>query len=295
MRWLLVITILAVSPMSSARWTKGAEQTVEEHLDLVFATVDGKELKLDLWVPESKRRPPLLVWIHGGGWRGGSKSKVPLRPLVHEGFAIASISYRFSETAIFPAQIHDCKGAIRWLRAHAGDYGYDADWIAVGGSSAGGHLALLLGTSGGINDLEGEVGGHQDRSSRVQLVLDYFGPSDFVLRGKTQPDRAYTTKSGSFALLGGLREGKVDPKLEVVASPAHFVSNDDPPLLIFHGNRDETVLIDQSEHMVAEYQRAGLDVTLIVLEGAGHGGQAFFKDENMKLARDFLLKHRPAK
>ena len=121
------------------------------HRNLVFAKVDGQELTLDLYVPDgaSAAKPKLVVWIHGGGWRGGSKNKPPLRKLSDCGYAVASISYRFTDQAIFPAQIHDCKGAVRWLRAHADEYGYAADWIAVAGSSAGGHLALLLGVSSG--------------------------------------------------------------------------------------------------------------------------------------------------
>lgn len=126
--------------------------------------------------------------------------------------------YRFTKEAIFPAQIHDCKGAVRWLRANADRFGYNADWIAAAGSSAGGHLALLMGTSGGVTELEGNVGGNPNESSSVQAVIDYFGRSDFVLRGKTQPERAYTDKSGSFALLGGVAGEKLDPKTERFAS-----------------------------------------------------------------------------
>ena len=158
--------------------------------DLSYAEVDGESLRLDLYLPESVSRPPLVVWIqHGGGWRGGSKMNPKLLELTRHGYAMASISYRLTDNAIFPAQIHDCKAAIRWLRANAARFGYSADWIAVAGSSAGGHLALLVGTSGNVESLEGEVGGHFDQSSTVQAVIDYFGPSDFVLRGKT-PARA---------------------------------------------------------------------------------------------------------
>jgi len=264
---------------------------VKVERDLVFAEVDGRELTLDLYLPSVKDKAPLVVWIHGGGWRQGSKKKVPIQEITEHGFALASISYRFSETAVFPAQIHDCKSAVRWLRANAGKYDYNADWIAVAGSSAGGHLALLMGTSGGVEELEGDIGGNLDQSSTVQAVIDYFGPSDFGLRGKTQPDRAYTTKSGSFALLGGLKNGEVNPKLEALASPVTYVDPNDPPLLIFHGTDDKTVLLDQSERMVAAYREAGLDASLVVLEGAGHGGGQFFSGEHFKQASDFLTEH----
>lgn len=248
--------------------------------DLVYADADGRPLRLDLRLPNQVQDPPLVVWIHGGGWRGGSKARPPIRRITEHGYALASIEYRFTDTAIFPAQIHDCKAAVRWLRGNATKYGYDANQIAVAGSSAGGHLALLMGTSAGVETLEGTLGDHLDQSSSVQCVIDYYGPSDFVLREKTQPDRALTTKSGSFALLGGLRDGKPDNTLKKLASPAMHVSADDPPLLIFQGTDDKTVLMDQSERMRDAYSEAGLAVELIVVPDAGHGGAVFFAGPN---------------
>ena len=269
-------------------------QAVETWKDQVYATVDGNELKLDLFVPSVAQTPKLLVWIHGGGWRGGSKSSVPLKPLLEDGYAIASVEYRFTDEALFPAQIHDCKGAIRWLRKHAERFGYSADWIAVAGGSAGGHLALLVGTSAGVDELEGNTGGNLDQSSSVDAVIDYYGPSDFVLRGKTQPDRAYTQKSGSFALLGGLKDGKVKPEMEAFASPVTYVDESDPPLLVFHGTNDKTVLLDQSERIHSLYHQTGLSSTLVVLEGAGHGGKRFFQPEQIEVVLKFLRQHAPS-
>lgn len=256
--------------------------------DLVYAEVAGEKLKLDLYIPSTGEKPPLVVWIHGGGWRAGSRKNPKIRDITKHNYALASISYRFTDKAIFPAQIHDCKAAIRWLRAHADQYGYNADWIAVAGSSAGGHLALLVGVSDGVAELEGKVGGHFDRSSRVQAIIDYYGPSDFVLRGKTQPERAYTEKSGSFALLGGLKTGKPTMRTEQFASPAHYVSAADPPLLVFHGRADTVVLLDQSQHIVSLYDKAGLDARLVILDKAGHGGKSFFTGEHFQTAKAFL-------
>ena len=269
------------------------DSSVRIHRDLVFAQIGGQVLKLDLYLPPTYETAPLVVWIHGGGWRGGSKSKPAIQEITNHGFALASIDYRLTDKVLFPAQIHDCKGAVRWLRANAERFGYSADWIAVAGSSAGGHLALLMGTSAGVTELEGEVGGNLNESSRVQAVIDYYGPSDFVLRGKTQPERAYTNKSGSFALLGGVTGEKLDPNTERFASPAHYVSADDPPLLIFHGTVDQTVLLDQSEHIAKRYSEAGLNVQLVVLENAGHGGKSFFQGEHFEQAVRFLEAHRP--
>lgn len=276
--------------------SSAANDTIAQHTllsDLTYATVDGHELKLDLYIPEGVTEPRLVVWIHGGGWRGGSKAKPSIGRLLDEGYALASISYRFSDVAIFPAQIHDCKGAIRWLRAHAGEYGINADWIAVAGSSAGGTLALLLGTSAGVAELEGDVGGNRDQSSSVQAVIDYFGPSDFVLRGETQPTVAYSEKAGSFALLGGKKLGAVDKQLELAASATHYVTPDTPPLLVMHGTADELVLPNQAERIVEAYGNVGLTARLILLEGAGHGGGRFFRGEPMQAAIDFLKVNSP--
>ncbi len=268
---------------------------VTEHRDLTYAELSGQPLMLNVFVPAAETPPPLLVWIHGGGWRNGSREKVPLRELVDHGFAVASIDYRLTDTAIFPAQMHDCKAAIRWLRANENRLGYDANWIAAAGSSAGGHLALLLGVSGGVDKLEGTIGEHLNESSTVQAVIDYYGPSDFVLRGETQPGRAYTNKSGSFALLGGVRDGKVERTMEELASPVHYITADDPPLLILHGDRDEVVLPDQSETLLERYKEAGLNAELIWLKNAGHGGKRFYRDEHFEAALDFLKSHLPAR
>lgn len=286
--------VLAVTCLFTAA-AHAADDTVRVERDVVYATVGEQKLQLDLFVPQLKTKPPLVVWVHGGGWRAGSRKNSPLQKLTSDGFAVASISYRFTDRAIFPAQIHDCKGAIRWLRANADKYGFDGTWIAVGGSSAGGHLALLLGTSGGVKELEGEVGGNLNQSSTVQAVIDFFGPADFALRGKTHPQRAYTEKSGSFALLGGLKFGKVQPELEKQASPTSYVDADDPPLLIFHGDKDTTVLLLQSQHMVKAYKAAGLQAELVTIPGAGHGIRKCATPENLQRLKDFLQKHRPDK
>jgi hypothetical protein len=149
--------------------------------------------------------------------------------------------------------------------------------------------------SGNTDDLEGDDHEHADHSSAVQAIIDYYGPSDFVLRGKTQPERAYTEKSGSFALLGGLKTGTVSKQMERLASPAFYVSADDPPLLVFHGDADQTVLLDQSERIVGLYSDLGLDARLITLEAAGHGGEQFFTGQHFETAKAFLDRHRPDK
>tara|TARA_R110002072_G_scaffold179059_1_gene335039 strand:+ start:88162 stop:89034 length:873 start_codon:yes stop_codon:yes gene_type:complete len=257
--------------------------------DIEFANVDGHSLKLDLYLPAEVKSAPLVVWIHGGGWRGGSKNNCPISWLTDDGYAVASISYRLTDKAIFPAQIHDCKGAIRWLRANAEKFGYSTTKVGVSGSSAGGHLAALVGTSGDVKELEGTVGGNLDQSSRVDAVIDFYGATDFVLRSKTQPHRANEKGSVVYLLLGGGADQKVE--LAKQASAAFHVTKDDPPFLVFHGSSDKTVLLDQSQRINEVYTKADLPITLHVLKGSGHGGKEFYEGERRGLIREFLAKH----
>lgn len=282
--WTTQFVLAADAPVKATR-----------HNDLVFAEVDGQKLLLDLYLPveaeppKDAKRVPLVVYIHGGSWIAGSRKECPVSFLAEQGFAVASISYRFSNRAIFPAQIHDCKGAIRWLRAHAKQYGFDVDRVGVAGSSAGGHLAVLLGTSGNVKELEGDVGGNVDQRSTVAAVVDFYGPADFILRSKTQPSRADKPGSSTHGLLGGPASEKVD--LARLASGVTHVTADDPPLLIFHGDRDATVLLDQSERLRDVYKAAGLPVALHVVPGAGHGGEAFASEENRRRVQEFFSLH----
>ena len=269
------------------------------HRDLEFAKVDvfdrpqKRSLFLDVYLPDSapSSPPPLVVWIHGGGWREGSKSRPPIRRLVAAGFALASISHRLSSEAIFPAQIHDCKAAVRWLRAHAEQLGYDGERIGVVGASSGGHLALLLATTGRSGKLDGDIGDFLGISTEVHCVATYFAPTDFVLRARTQPDIVYTEKVGSFALLGGVRLGEVDKRLEIEAGPVQYVDQHSPPLLAYHGTADTLVLPDQSQRIVDCYRRSHRPAELVLLEGREHGGADFFWGPNADRLESFLRCH----
>ncbi len=282
LRWCLVVGLVVFVADANA-------ESPAIRKDIEFANVDGHSLKLDLYLPTETQDAPLVVWIHGGGWRGGSKNNCPISWLTEDGYAVASISYRLTDRAIFPAQIHDCKAAIRWLRANAGKFGYRTTRVAVSGSSAGGHLAALVGTSGDVQELEGAVGGNLDQSSRVDAVVDFYGATDFVLRSKTQPHRANQEGSVVYRLLGGGADRKVE--LAKQASAAFHVSKDDPPFLVFHGSNDKTVLLDQSQRIKEVYTKAGLPITLHVLDGSGHGGKEFYEGERRGLIRKFLEKH----
>lgn len=257
-----------------------------EYLDITFAQVGAVSLCLDLFVPESATRPPLIVFIHGGAWEAGSRKKCRMEWLVERGYALASVDYRLSGQARFPAQIHDCKAAVRWLRAHAERFGYDADRIAALGVSAGGHLAALLGVNSAVRELEGDVGSHLDVSSRVQAVVDYYGPTDFILRAQTQPERTEPPGSRGHKLLGcPVRDNEAIARL---ASPAWHVSADAAPLLIIHGTADTTVLLDQSQRLFDAYRGHKLDVQLHLVPGAAHGGPQYALPEHRRPVAEFL-------
>ena len=193
--WL--IHTLAIAALSGAtaqpgtafghRMMEVADATI--HRDLVYKTVNGAVLTLDLYCPEKfSGAVPVIIYIHGGGWRSGRKERCPAVALVQDGYAVASIDYRLTSTAPFPAQIEDCKAAVRWLRANAAKYNLDADRIGVWGMSAGGHLAALLGTSGGVPELEGS-GDNMQYSSQVQAVCDVAGPADLPALTNVGPKR----------------------------------------------------------------------------------------------------------
>jgi len=255
--------------------------------DIEFAQPGGVPLLLDLHLPKGIENPPLLLFIHGGGWRNGDRKRCRLDWVARYGIAVASIEYRLSHEALFPAQIHDCKGALRWLRAHAGRYGFDAGRVVVAGTSAGGHLAALMGTCGDVVALEGTTAGHAGQSSRVEAVINYYGPSDFVARAQSHPEKCEEPSGGVFQLLGG----KVSENLDLarLVSPVTHITEDDPPLLILHGSEDKVVKLDQTEILRDRYQAAGLDVTVHIEDGAAHGWKT--TDEERHLILAFLRTH----
>jgi len=240
------------------------------HRDLVYARAEGRTLLLDLYLPASARGPwPVIAWVHGGRWRMGSKENPRARRMVDRRYAVASISYRLSQEATFPAQIHDCKAAVRWLRAHADEYGLDADHIGAWGASAGGHLVALLGTTGDPPVLEGGLG-ERAPSSRVQAVCDFFGPTDFLrmndLPGSMDHDAADSPES---QLIGApIQE---HPELAQRANPIRYIGPRTPPFLIVHGDADDTVILNQSQYLYRALRVPGLEATFHIVEGAGHG------------------------
>lgn len=254
--------------------------------NLQYAEVDGKPLLLDLYLPEKPEGSPLVIWVHGGGWKGGSKQNCFVKWLSNFGYTVASINYRLVDIAKWPAQLHDCKGAIRWLRANAQTYGYNPDCVIAAGASAGGHLVALLGTTGDSEELEGNVGGNSEQSSRVQAVVDYYGATDFLLRSRTQSWKVNKLGSVVYNLLGGPANQLVDKAKQ--ASAKFHVTPNDAPLLVFHGGKDTTVLMNQTDAIEEAYKKHNLPVTVYRLKDAGHGGFVFYSSENAKHLCEFL-------
>src|SRR5262245_23014071 len=261
-------------------------QPAPTHKDVVYASAGERPLTLDLYMPAGAQKPPLLVWVHGGAWRSGNKQQVPL-VFAQTGFATASLDFRLSTEARFPAQVHDIKAAIRFLRAKAREYGYRADKIAIAGASSGGHLAALVGVTNGHKGLEGELGGHRGESSDVQAILDYFGASNLTtILAQSTPFGLNMRRPALELLLGALPEDAKE--LAELASPVKHVDRSDPPLLLLHGDQDPQMPINQSHELHGAYKKLALDVSFEVVHGAAHGGTAFFDGERSEKALAFL-------
>ncbi len=268
--FMLISLFTVVSPFAHAAEADG----VKAERDIAYVAGGHARQKLDLFLPETAGGPwPLIVWVHGGAWFGGSKDECPplRKGFVERGYAVASIDYRFSSDAIFPAQIEDCKAAIRWLRAHAKEYHLDPERFGAWGSSAGGHLVALLGTSGGERKFE--TAANPDVTSRVQAVCDFFGPIDVLqmdahalpgARLKHDPPSSPESR-----LIGGpIQE---NPEKAAAANPITYITADAPPFLIVHGGEDPLVPIHQSRLLFDALKSAGANVHLHKIRGAGHG------------------------
>jgi acetyl esterase/lipase len=259
-----------------------------KYSDLAYVASAHPRQKLDLYLPKNAAKAPLIIWVHGGAWLEGSKNDLVPRDYLADGYAVASINYRLSQHAIFPAQLQDCKAAVRWLRAHAAQYHLDPQRFGAWGASAGGHLVALLGTTG--EHTEFDVGEHLDVSSRVQAVVDYYGPTDFSqMDAHRLPEGMLhdPPQSPESLLVGGAVQEK---KAEVArANPITYVSRSTAPFLIVHGDRDPMVPFHQSLLLEAAVKKAGASVQLYPVAGAGHGG---FTDPKVDgLTREFFAKY----
>ena len=284
MRTLAIALLFALATPVSAQAPKGPKLPDGTRAERNLEYGPHERNKLDVIVPKGDGPFPLVIWVHGGGWEGGSKESNPVvAVLLDKGYAIAGVNYRLSKHAVFPAQIHDCKAAVRYLRANAAKYNLDPDRIGVWGASAGGHLVALLGTSCEVSELEGEVG-IKTGTSRVQAVCDWFGPTDLLKLSPPQAKENAVTR-----LLGGAPAAK--KALAMSADPITHITRDDPPFLIIHGTNDRLVPLSQSELLHAALKKANVETELVVLDGAGHGGKEFATEANRAKIVAFFDKH----
>lgn len=249
MKPVILFFFLACAPV-------GAEP---RHLaDVVYGRADGRELQLSLDIPDRVTNPPLVVMVHGGGWSGGSRHEFTSPELVENGFAVATVDYRLSPDVMFPAHIQDVKAAVRFLRAHAGEYGVDARRVGAWGSSAGAHLVSLLALAG--PEAGWDVGANLEQSSAVQAVVSWFGPSDFSAMDVALPQaKGYV-----------LHAFGEDPALLRQASPVEWVHRGAPPFLFMHGELDSLVPPAQSLRLAEALSALGVPAEVLIVRGAGH-------------------------
>ena len=294
MRLLLTFLMAVIATAGGAEPPKGGPgpapvpEGTRAYRDLAYAAKGHPRQKLDLYLPKDGNHLPLIINVHGGAFMGGDKSHMVPLDYLGRGYAVASINYRLSGDALFPAQIEDCKAAVRWLRANAVRYGLDPLRFGAWGASAGGNLVALLGTTGGVKSLE--VGEHLDVSSRVQVVVDHYGPTDFLQMDAHRAPGGHLhdgADSPESRLVGGAIQENKDKAAR--ANPITYLTKDAPPFLIVHGSADPLVPHHQSELLDAALRQKGVAVTFYTVQGGGHGG--FTDPKVAELTREFLARY----
>ena len=286
MKRTLILTVLAlglVALLVMVVAQRSHPEIVVER-DLVYGKGADTDLKLDLAMPKAGDGPfPAVVFLHGEGWRAGNRQQMNhfIEGMAGLGYVAITVEYRLVPAARFPAQVEDCKAAVRWLRANARKYRVDPDRIGVVGFSAGGHLAAMLGVTGKEDGLEG-IGGNPGQSSRVQAVVTFFGPTDFSTRDWSKD----LENEVIVPFLGGSLADKSDVYKR--ASPINYVTRDAPPFLIFHGTDDKLVPIDQARRLAAKLKSLDVPTQLVELPGEGHGFTDAGNQRSMQQMLDFL-------
>jgi len=268
--------------------------------DVVYTTTPGTQ-KLDLYLPAGDGPFPLIINIHGGGFKLGDKTlgdKILGQRLLKDGYAIASIEYRLSGEAIFPAAVLDAKAAVRFLRANATKYKLNPDKFVAFGASAGGNIASMLGTTGDVAEFDDPTLGNEGVSSRVQAVINWFGPNDFGVmdaqakaQGCGTSDQTHNAADSFESLYLGKTVPDA-PELVAKANPMTYITSDDPPFLVQKGDQDCTVPVENTKMLADALKAAGQDVEYVALAGAGHGDgwiTSYFQSaENIEKVMGFL-------
>lgn len=289
-RALATVLLLALaSPLGIAQRTdrppaENREQAlpsgITKHANLTYATLGDRSLRVDVYAPSTLPESPIpvILWVHGGGWRGGSKDRINrAAPILDRGYGVVSVEYRLSGEAVFPAAIADVKAGLRWVRANASRFGFDPSRIGAWGSSAGGHLVALLGTAHEVAEWDEIHEGNPQVSSRPDAVCNWFGPSDF-LRMNDFPGRIdhNAADSPESRFIGGPIQDH--PEKTQRANPIRYVTADDPPMLHMHGEVDQAVPFNQSELLHAALKAVGLDSELYMVKNGDHGFRGMQED-----------------
>lgn len=268
----LPTTARAVAPTTApARNAAGLGRADSMRRDITYCSAEGVDLKLDVYLPtRTEVKPaPAVVYVHGGSWVGGSKDSAEVRtlvpPLAARGYVVAAINYRLAPRYKFPAQIEDVKCAVRYLRANAASYNLDPERIGAWGSSAGGHLVSLLGLTDSGAGFEGN-GGHAGQSSKVQAVVDMFGPADLTMDSN---GLKMNLTLQQLEMLAQAVFGSTDNLKK--ASPVTYIHKNAPPFLILQGDKDDIVPPIQSQEFYDKLKAAGVPATLVMVKNAGHG------------------------
>jgi len=294
----ICISVISISGNAQGQRKANTENIKHKWLDVAYAT-QSQAQKLDIYLPDKGDGPfPVILSIHGGAFKSGDKGDgqvVPMLEGLKYGYAVVSINYRLSGEAIFPAQIYDVKAALRWIRENAKQYKLNPEKIAAWGGSAGGHLSAMVGTSGGVNELEDLSQGNANQSSRVQAVVDWFGPTDFLKmdeqlkEGKVKNPQIHSVPDSPESELIGKNLADA-PELVKAVNPETYITPDDPPFFIQHGRLDHLVPYQQSVNLADKLEKViGKDkVTLEILPDSDHGGPGFSTEANLKKVFQFL-------
>ena len=276
------LLVLAASALAGCATAAPKQPGVTTLRNIVYAHASGHDLLLDLYLPPGDQKPrPVIVFFHGGGWRVGSKAEVEKKAVLlvgETGYALASVNYRLSQDARWPAPIIDGKTAVRWVRANARRYHLDPHRVGAMGFSAGGHIAAMLGVTAGITALEDPGMGNPNESSRVQAVCDVSGPVDLSI-----PTTSIIGKLSVFGELGGTAQAK--PDLVRQADPSLYVKAGDPPFLIIQGEEDRLVVPAHARKLYDALKAKGVDATLDLVPGEGH---VPYGDEQHRTTREFF-------
>jgi acetyl esterase/lipase len=300
-KWLIVaLCMIQFSTCSFAQGSRKAntDNIKRKWLDIAYS-VKSQAQKLDVYLPDEGDGPfPVIISIHGGAFKSGDRGDNQVMPMLEGlkcGYAVVSINYRLSGEAIFPVQIYDVKAAVRWIRANAKQYRFNPDKIAAWGGSAGGHLSALLGTSGDVEELEDLTMGNPKESSRVQAVVDWFGPTDFLKmdeqlkESKVKNPQIHSVPDSPESELIGKNITDA-PELVKAVNPETYITPDDPPFFIQHGLIDHLVPYQQSVNLAKKLEPVigNEKVTLELFQNTDHGGPAFTTEQNVKKVFIFL-------